>query len=141
MINKVTILGRLGAEPDIRTMQSGDKVANLNVAISESWKDKQTGEKKEKTEWVKCVVFGGVVKVIQDYARKGNRIYIEGKLQTRSWEQDGVKKYATEVVVQGFGGSVQIIDWSNDEYNQDAHNQAKSNGYQPQDDMADDIPF
>lgn len=140
MINKVTVLGRLGAEPDIRTMQSGDKVANLNVAVSETWKDKQTGEKKEKTEWVKCVVFGGVVSVIENYAKKGNRIYIEGKLQTRSWEQDGVKKYATEVVVQGFGGSVQIIDWPNNEYNQDAHNQAKSNGYQ-NDSLEDEIPF
>lgn len=141
MLNKAQVLGRLGQDPEVRKMQSGDDVANFSLAVTETWKDKQTGEKKEATEWINCVVFGGAAKVIEQYAKKGNRLYVEGKLKTRSWEKDGIKRYSTEVIVQGYNGTVQIIDWPNDEYNQDAHNQAKSNGYQPDNDMDDSIPF
>lgn len=134
-MNKVQVLGRLGRDPEIRTMQSGDKVANFSLAVTESWKDKQTGAKKEKTEWIPVVVFGGAAGVIEQYAQKGNRLLVEGKFQTRSWEKDGAKKYTTEVVVQGFGGSIQIIDWPE----QGSSGQASLE--QPVDDMEDIIPF
>lgn len=140
MINKSIILGRLGADPDVRTMQSGDKVANLNIATSESWKDAQ-GQKQERTQWHKVVVFNqGLVKLCENHLKKGAKIYIEGQLETRSWEKDGIKQYATEVVLRPFKSEIVIIDWP--ENNQSAHNEAKSNGYQPQDDdLEDSVPF
>tara|TARA_B100001989_G_C24532923_1_gene462667 strand:+ start:1414 stop:1887 length:474 start_codon:yes stop_codon:yes gene_type:complete len=110
-VNKVILVGNLGADPDVRSMQSGDKVVNLSVATSESWKDKNTGERKEKTEWHRVVIFNkGLVTVCENYLRKGSKVYIEGQLETRSWEQDGQKKYTTEVVLRPFRGELTMLD-------------------------------
>lgn len=108
-LNKVQLIGNLGSDPEIRLMQNGDRVANLSLATSESWKDKTTGERKEKSEWHRIVVFGKLVDVIDSYVKKGDKLYIEGQLQTRSWEQDDQKKYATEIVLQGFNGGLIML--------------------------------
>lgn len=110
-LNKVMLIGNVGNDPDIKSMPSGDKVANFSVATSESWKDKATGEKKEKTEWHRIVVFNkGLVGVIENYVKKGSKIYIAGKLQTRKWkDKDGVEKYSTEVVLSGFDGELVLL--------------------------------
>ena len=113
-VNKVILVGNLGADPDVRTMQSGDKVVNLSVATGESWKDKATGERRERTEWHRVVVFNqGLVNVCENYLRKGSKIYIEGQLETRSWEQDGQKKYTTEVVLRPYRGELTMLDSRN----------------------------
>lgn len=132
-INKVILVGNVGAEPEIRTMQSGDKVANLSIATSERWKDKNTGEQKEKTEWHRVVVFGGAAGVVENYVKKGSKLYIEGKIQTRSWEKDGQKKYSTEIVLQGFDSKLQMLDSKND-----APKQEQLDHQAP---LEDEIPF
>ena len=111
-LNKVMLIGNLGADPEIKSFQNGGKVANLRIATSESWKDKNTGEKKEKTEWHSVAVFNeGLVGVIERYLKKGSKVYIEGKLQTRKWQdQSGNDRYSTEVVLQGIGGSLVMLD-------------------------------
>lgn len=111
-VNKVILVGNLGRDPEVRAMQSGDKVVNLSVATSESWKDKATGERKEKTEWHRVVVFNqGLVNVCENYLRKGSKIYIEGQLETRKWtDQSGVEKYSTEVVLRPFRGELTMLD-------------------------------
>ena len=111
-LNKVTLIGNLGDNPEIRSMNNGGKVATLSLATSEGWKDKNTGEKREKTEWHRVVIFGdGLVRVAENYLKKGSKVYIEGSLQTRKWQdRDGNDKYTTEVVVQGFGGSLIMLD-------------------------------
>lgn len=121
-INRVTLLGRLGADPEIRSTQSGQKVANLRLATSESWKDKNTGEKKERTEWHSISVWGdGLVGVVERYAKKGLRLVVEGKLQTRKWQdQSGHDRYTTEIVVQGFGAGITLIDFPEDARANDA---------------------
>ena len=110
-VNKVILLGNLGQDPDVRTMQSGKKVATMSLATSDSWKDKETGEKKEKTEWHRIVVFNeGLIGVVENYIKKGTKLYIEGALQTRKWTDDsGTEKYTTEVVIQGYGGRIDIV--------------------------------
>ena len=110
-VNKVILLGNLGQDPDIRTMQSGKKVATMSIATSDSWKDKDTGEKKEKTEWHRIVVFNeGLIGVVENYIKKGTKLYIEGALQTRKWTDDaGTEKYTTEIVIQGYGGRIDIV--------------------------------
>ena len=110
-VNKVILLGNLGQDPDVRTMQSGKKVATMSIATSDSWKDKDTGEKKEKTEWHRIVVFNeGLVGVVENYIKKGTKLYIEGALQTRKWTDDsGTEKYTTEIVIQGYGGRIDIV--------------------------------
>ena len=110
-VNKVILLGNLGGDPDIRTMQNGKKVCSFSMATSDSWKDKETGEKKEKTEWHRVVVFNeGLVGVVENYIKKGTKLYIEGSLQTRKWTDDsGTEKYTTEVVIQGYGGRIDIV--------------------------------
>ena len=110
-VNKVILLGNLGQDPDVRTMQSGKKIATMSIATSDSWKDKDTGEKKEKTEWHRIVVFNeGLVGVVENYIKKGTKLYIEGALQTRKWTDDsGTVKYTTEVVIQGYGGRIDIV--------------------------------
>jgi single-strand DNA-binding protein len=110
-VNKVILLGNLGQDPDIRTMQNGKKVCTFSVATSDSWKDKETGEKKEKTEWHRVVVFNeGLVGIVENYIKKGTKIYLEGSLQTRKWTDDkGTEKYTTEVVIQGYGGRIDIV--------------------------------
>src|SRR5665213_922679 len=110
-LSKTTLAGRLGADPDIRTMQSGDKVANLTVATSESWKDKDSGEWKERTEWHRVVLFNQqAIKFAEKHFVKGSQVYIEGQNETRKYEKDGRDSYTTEVVVRPFSGSVQLID-------------------------------
>ena len=110
-VNKVILLGNLGQDPDIRTMQNGKKVCTFSIATSNSWKDKDTGEKKEKTEWHRVVVFNeGLVGVVENYIKKGTKLYIEGALQTRKWTDDsGTEKYTTEILIQGYGGRIDIV--------------------------------
>jgi single-strand DNA-binding protein len=110
-INKVILIGNLGKDPEVKYMPSGDAVANITLATSETWNDKSTGEKKEKTEWHRVVFFGKLAEVVGQYCKKGSKIYVEGKLQTRKWQgQDGQDRYTTEVVVQGFNGTMQMLD-------------------------------
>ncbi len=112
-VNKVILVGNLGNKPEIRSMQSGDKVANLSIATSESWKDKATGERKEKTEWHRVVVFNpGIVRVCENYLDKGSKVYIEGELQTRKWSDpaSGQDKYSTEVVLRPYRGELTMLD-------------------------------
>lgn len=109
-VNKVILVGALGGDPEVRYMPSGGAVANLSIATSESWRDKNTGEQKEKTEWHKVALFGKVAEVAGEYLRKGSHVYIEGQLKTRKWQdQNGQDRYTTEVVVQGFNGSMQML--------------------------------
>ena len=111
-VNKVILVGNLGADPEIRRLNSGDAVVNMRIATSESWRDKGSGERKEKTEWHNVVIFNeNLVKVAEQYLKKGAKVYLEGQLQTRSWEdQSGQKKYTTEVVLQRFRGELQMLD-------------------------------
>ena len=109
-VNKVILLGNLGKDPEIRYMPNGGAVANITVATAESWRDKATGEQREKTEWHRVAVFGKLAEVAGEYLRKGSQIYIEGQLQTRKWQdQSGQDRYTTEVVVQGFKGVMQML--------------------------------
>ena len=111
-VNKVILVGNLGKDPEVRTTQDGREIANLTVATSESWKDKSTGERKEKTEWHRVVIFSdGLVGIAKNYLKKGAKVYIEGALQTRKWtDKDGQEKYSTEVVLQGFGATLTMLD-------------------------------
>jgi single-strand DNA-binding protein len=111
-VNKVILVGNLGKDPEIRRTQDGRPIANLRVATSESWRDKATGEKREKTEWHSVVIFNeNLCKVAEQYLRKGSKVYIEGQLQTRKWQgQDGQDRYSTEVVLQGFNGVLTMLD-------------------------------
>jgi single-strand DNA-binding protein len=111
-VNKVILVGNLGKDPEIRRTQDGRPIANLSVATSESWRDKATGERKEKTEWHRVVIFNeGLCKIAEQYLKKGAKIYIEGQLQTRKWtDQAGVEKYSTEVVLQGFNSNLTMLE-------------------------------
>jgi len=111
-VNKVILIGNLGKDPEIRRTQDGRPIATLNIATSETWRDKNSGERKEKTEWHRVVVFNeNLCKVVEQYVKKGAKLYIEGQLQTRKWQdKDGVEKYSTEVVLQGFGGTLTMLD-------------------------------
>ena len=111
-LNKVILIGNLGKDPEIRKMGSGDPVVNLSIATSESWRDKQSGERKEKTEWHRVVIFNDqIAKVAEQYLKKGMKVYVEGQLQTRKWtDKDGAEKYSTEVVLQKFRGELQMLD-------------------------------
>ena len=111
-VNKVTLIGNLGADPEVKTFSNGGKVCNLRLATSESWKDKNTGEKKEKTEWHQVAIFQeGLVRICEQYLKKGSKIYLEGKLQTRKWQdKDGADRYSTEIVLQGFDGKMVMLD-------------------------------
>ena len=165
-VNKVILVGNVGNDPEIRTFGNGGKVANFSLATSENWRDKQSGERKEKTEWHRVAVFNdGLVGVIERYVKKGSKLYIEGKLQTRKWtDNSGQDKYTTEVVLQGYGGNLTMLDGRNDGggarmggggggYNQDSvayGNQGQGGGRQsasamegPKEnfDLDDEIPF
>jgi single-strand DNA-binding protein len=111
-VNKVILVGNVGKDPEIRRTQDGRPIANLSLATSETWRDKSTGERKEKTEWHRVVIFSEpLCKVVEQYVKKGSKLYIEGALQTRKWtDQSGVEKYSTEVVIQGFNGSLTMLD-------------------------------
>lgn len=110
-VNKVILIGNLGADPEIRRTQDGRPIANLRIATSESWRDKNTGERKEKTEWHQVVIFNeGLCKVAEQYLKKGSTVYVEGQLQTRKWQdQNGQDRYSTEVVLQGFNGNLTML--------------------------------
>jgi len=109
-VNKVILIGNLGADPEVRYMSSGDAVANVTLATSESWKDKNTGETQERTEWHRVVFFGKLAEIVKQYLHKGSKVYVEGKLRTRKWQgQDGQDRYTTEVVVD-FNGNMQMLD-------------------------------
>jgi single-strand DNA-binding protein len=117
-LNKVLLIGRLGADPEIKQMVNGKSVARLSLATSNTWKDKNTGEKKEKTEWHRVVIFNeGLVGVVQQYVKKGAQVYIEGQLTTRKWkdEKSGIDKYSTEIVLQGFNSSFKILSSKNNQ--------------------------
>jgi len=131
-INKVILVGNLGQDPEIREFQNGGRVCNLSLATSESWKDKGTGERKEKTEWHRIVIFNtGLVDLCEKFLKKASKVYIEGKLETRSFETSaGEKKYTTEVVLRPFSGDLQMLD-----------KREQSNTEQQQDDFDDSIPF
>jgi single-strand DNA-binding protein len=111
-VNKVILIGNLGADPEIRRTQDGRPIANLNIATSETWRDRTSGERKEKTEWHRVVIFNeGLCKVAEQYLKKGAKVYIEGQLQTRKWQdQNGVDKYSTEIVLQGFNSTLTMLD-------------------------------
>ena len=111
-VNKVILIGNLGRDPEVRSFQNGGKVCNLRIATSETWKDRNTGERREKTEWHSVAIFQeGLVRVAEQYLRKGSKVYIEGQLQTRKWQdQSGQDRYSTEVVLQGFGGTLTMLD-------------------------------
>lgn len=113
-LNKVQLIGHLGADPEIRSSNGGDPIANMRIATSESWKDKQSGEKREKTEWHSIVIFGGLAKIVEKYLKKGSKVYIEGQLQTRKWQKDGVDRYTTEIVLQNFSGNLIMLSGSGD---------------------------
>ena len=115
-VNKVILVGNLGADPEVRNLPSGGKVVNLSIATSENWKDKNTGERREKTEWHRVVIFSeGLTRVAESYLRKGSKVYIEGQLQTRKWQdQSGADKYSTEVVLQGFNSNLTLLDGRGD---------------------------
>lgn len=135
-INKVILIGNLGSDPEIRRSQDGRPIANLSIATSESWRDKNSGERREKTEWHRVVIFNeGLCKVAESYLKKGSKVYIEGQLQTRKWEKDGVERYSTEIVLQGFNGNLTMLDSVGDK--QPANNDF--GGGNPV--MEDEIPF
>ncbi|NKB43299.1 MAG: single-stranded DNA-binding protein [Alphaproteobacteria bacterium] len=114
-VNKVILIGNLGRDPEVRSMQNGNKVANLSIATSDSWKDKNTGERKEKTEWHRVVIFGNLADIAERYLKKGSKVYVSGQLQTRKWQdQSGQDKYTTEVVLQGYGGELTMLDGRGD---------------------------
>ena len=149
-LNKVQIIGRLGADPDIKQMVNGKSVARLSVATSQSWKDKSSGEKKEKTEWHRVVIFNeGLVNVVQQYLKKGANIYVEGQLSTRKWkdESSGQDKYSTEIVLQGYNSSLTMLDSrgsKNDGSNLVTENKSSlpnENLNQSNSDLDDEIPF
>ena len=135
-LNKVLLIGRLGNDPEIKQMQNGKSVARLSVATSESWKDKNTGEKKEKTEWHRVVIFNeGLVSVVQKYLKKGAQVYIEGQLNTNKYtDSNGQEKYSTQIVLQGYSSSLTMLDGKNSS----SGDSKKSEGTQlPSDDMPD----
>jgi single-strand DNA-binding protein len=150
-INKVILVGNVGQDPEIRSTQDGREIANFSLATSESWKDKATGEKKEKTEWHRVVIFSsGLAGVVKNYVKKGTKLYIEGSLQTRKWtDKDGVEKYTTEVVLQNFNATLQILDskdrnssGSSDSYssNQSSGKSSRNNDVSVEEND-DEIPF
>ena len=148
-LNKVQLIGRLGADPEIKQMVNGKNVARLSIATSQSWKDKSTGERKEKTEWHRVVIFNeGLVNIVQQYLKKGANVYLEGQLSTRKWkdEKSGQDKYSTEVVLQGYNSSLTMLGGKNNPNNSNEASQEKSslpNDQMSQDnsDLDDEIPF
>ena len=152
-VNKVILLGNLGRDPEIRSMQSGSKMASFSIATSKRWKDKNTQEQKEKTSWHNIVVFGdGLVDIVEKYVKKGSKIYVEGELQTRKWQdKDGNDRYTTEVILQGYNCNLTLLDSRNNSQNSDNPNQIdqskslEDNSFETQnndsDDLDEDIPF
>ncbi len=149
-INKVILVGNLGQDPEIRYTADGRPIANFSVATSETWKDKNSGERREKTEWHRVVVFGKLAEICGEYLAKGRQVYIEGKLQTRKWQgQDGQDRYTTEVVIDGFNGTMQMLGTREGGSGSRPAAGGGGGGYQDQgypqppyqNDQEDDIPF
>ena len=145
-LNKVLLIGRLGADPEIKQMVNGKNVARLSLATSQNWKDKNTGEKKQKTEWHRIVIFNeGLVNVVQQYLKKGAQVYVEGQLSTRKWkdEKSGQDKYSTEVVIQGYNSSLTMLGGKNETpaINQNKEVLSNNNTETISDDLDDEIPF
>ena len=148
-VNKVLLIGRLGAAPEIKQMVNGKSVARLSLATSQSWKDKNTGEKKEKTEWHRIVVFNeGLVNVVQQYLKKGAQVYIEGQLSTRKWkdEKSGQDKYSTEIIIQGYNSSLTMLGGGgrgiqNDNSSETISKNSDEASQIEQNDLDDEIPF
>lgn len=154
-VNKVILVGNLGADPEIRHMNDGRPVCNLSIATSESWRDKSTGERRDKTEWHRVVIFSeGLCKIAEQYLKKGAKVYLEGQLQTRKWQdQNGNDKYTTEIVIQGFNGTLTMLDSRSGagggEYQQASGNDfgaagpldAPSSGANYKADLDDEVPF
>ena len=148
-LNKVLLIGRLGGDPEIKQMVNGKSIARFSLATSNTWKDKNTGEKKEKTEWHRVVIFNeGLVNVVQQYVKKGAQVYIEGQLTTRKWkdEKSGLDRYSTEVVLQGFNSSFKILSSKNNQITSSQENISEKSSL-PNDastssnDLDDEIPF
>ncbi len=145
-LNKVLLIGRLGADPEIKQMVNGKSVARISLATSQSWKDKNTGEKKEKTEWHRVVVFNeGLVNVVQQYLKKGAQVYVEGQLSTRKWkdEKSGQDKYSTEILIQGYNSSLTMLGGGNQNSTstQSAKQNTETTSQEISHEMDDDIPF
>ena len=145
-LNKVLLIGRLGADPEIKQMTNGKNVARLSLATSQNWKDKNTGEKKEKTEWHRIVIFNeGLINIVQQYLKKGSQIYIEGQLSTRKWhdEKSGQDKYSTEVVMQGYNSSLTMLGGrgGNDKNEETINSIPDKNIPSNENDLDDEIPF
>lgn len=163
-VNKVILVGNLGRDPEVRSFQNGGKVCNLRIATSENWKDRNTGERRERTEWHSVAIFQeGLVRVAEQYLRKGSKVYIEGQLQTRKWQdQSGQDRYSTEVVLQGFGGTLVMLDGrgegggqggggygggqgggydSGPSYDNQGGGSARGQSSPPRSDLDDEIPF
>lgn len=137
-VNKVILVGNVGQDPETRYMPNGGAVTNLSVATSESWKDKNTGEQQERTEWHRIVFYQRLAEIVAEYVKKGSKVYVEGKLQTRSWEQDGVKRYATEIIAH----EMQMLDGKGDNQKpQQSAQQAPANAVPEPDSFDDSIPF
>jgi single-strand DNA-binding protein len=148
-VNKVILIGNIGGDPEVKYLPNGNAVANVTLATSDSWKDKQTGQPQERTEWHRIVFFGKLAEIVGEYVRKGSKMYIEGRLQTREWEKDGVKRYTTEIVVD-IGGQMQLLDGKPQEQGaaRPAQQAARPQQQRPAqqqaphyDDMEDSIPF
>ncbi|MFQ3361595.1 MAG: single-stranded DNA-binding protein [Alphaproteobacteria bacterium] len=148
-INKVTLIGNLGGDPDVRSTQDGRSIVSFSVATSETWKDKNSGEKREKTEWHRVVIFNeGLGKIAQQYLNKGSKVYLEGQLQTRKWEdKSGQEKYTTEVVIQNYSGNLTLLDSRSDnsQNSQISDNKNNFNDTSPKieenNEFDDEIPF
>ena len=148
-LNKVLLIGRLGNDPEIKQMVNGKNVARLSIATSNTWKDKNTGEKKEKTEWHRVVIFNeGLVNVVQQYVKKGAQVYIEGQLTTRKWkdEKSGLDRYSTEIVLQGFNSTFKILSSKNSQIENLKDNNINKSSLPndevvPSNDLDDEIPF
>ena len=142
-VNKVILIGNLGKDPEVRSMQDGKKVANLSLATGESWKDKATGERKERTEWHRVVLFGGLAEIAERYLNKGSKVYVCGALQTRKWtDKDGAEKYSTEVVLQGFNSELTLLDGKQSAGANDADEPVADRARATsRNDMDDEIPF
>lgn len=139
-VNKVTILGNLGRDPEVRTFQNGGKICNLRVATSETWRDKQSGERKERVEWHSVsIMVEGLVKIAEQYLRKGSKVYIEGQLETRKWQdQSGADRYSTEIVLRPFNSVLVLLDKRDGDGG--AH-EDQGGGYELRDDFNDEIAF
>lgn len=141
-INKVTLIGNVGRDPEIRTTQDGKEIASITLATSESWKDKASGERKERTEWHRIVVFSdGLVSIIKNYVKKGSKLYIEGALQTRKWvDNSGTEKYSTEIVLQGYSAVLLMLDSNRNHPDHSNHSSSSDNSFSAEE-IDDEIPF